>query len=170
MSKSFIESISFDPTDQEMRKHIDALKDLERKSEERKKEDLEMEEKLKERKKHVDEFCDSVTKCLDKVDFQLLLMNKQEGYIEFRLNTTPEHPLVEKLKEMKGRIAELNAELESLYDQKEELQIQLFDDAEKNADDEHIEELKKLWNNDSDSETLSLHDSDMESLSSSNDD
>lgn len=174
MSKSFIESISFDPSDQEMRKHIDALKELERKSEERKKEDLEMKERLIEKKKKVDEFCDAVTKGLDKVDFHLKLMNKQEAYIEFRLNTTPDHPLVEKLKQMKSRIAELNTELESLYDQKEELQIQLLYDAEINAVDEHIDELKKLWgdemNKDSDSETLSLHDSDMEPLASSSDD
>lgn len=131
-----------------------------------------MKESLKDIKKDVDEFYDAVTKGLDKVDFHLNLMNKQEAYFEFRLNTTPEHPLVEKLKEMKGRIAELNTELESLHDQKEELEFQLLNDAEVNANDEHIEELKKLWNDDmnkSNSETMSLHDSDMEPLSSSDD-
>jgi hypothetical protein len=171
MSGSFVENMSFDSNDEEMRKHIDALKELERKSEERKKKELEMKEKLQKRKKDVDEFCDTVTKGLNKVDFHLKMLNKQDEYFDFRLKTTPEHPLVEKLKQTKDRIAELDAELEKLHDQREELQGQLLDDAELNADDEYIEELKRLWNDkmNNDSASASVHDSDMEPLSSSDD-
>ena len=69
------------------------------------------------------------------------IYDKQREYVKFRIENDPNDPFVVKIIKISNEVAELEKRLSELNTEKEKIEYQLLE----NANDEHITELRMLW-------------------------